>query len=281
MSHKRIKDIFPDYEEKSYFFQYLGEMPWGENTYTQILMHTYAGVHSGERIASPFLLNLNARDAEERDIIIATMIKTHFKARWEHLYSLLGVDYNPIENYNMVEKTTTKTTGNSTTTGTDSNTRTLDTTDKTVDSGTDKRTDDLTENTTDNVSRETSTTAADTAKIYGFNTSTGKPANSSDSNGSGTEKSTDTATKTNTGTSTLTQDKTSTVTDTGTIKDAGESKSVMSSDGTSDGTLTRSGNIGVTTTQQMMEQEVNFWNNFSFFEQVYKDIDSLLTLNVY
>lgn len=45
-------------------------------------------------------------------------------------------------------------------------------------------------------------------------------------------------------------------------------------------TTTRSGNIGVTTTQQMIlaEREVWMWN---FFDQVYKDIDSVLSLPFY
>lgn len=45
-------------------------------------------------------------------------------------------------------------------------------------------------------------------------------------------------------------------------------------------TTTRSGNIGVTTTQQMImaEREVWMWN---FFDQVYKDIDSVLALPFY
>ena len=45
-------------------------------------------------------------------------------------------------------------------------------------------------------------------------------------------------------------------------------------------TTTRSGNIGVTTTQQMIldDREVWMWN---FFDQVYKDIDSVLSLPFY
>jgi len=45
-------------------------------------------------------------------------------------------------------------------------------------------------------------------------------------------------------------------------------------------TTTRAGNIGVTTTQQMLsaEREVWLWN---FFDQVYRDIDSVLSLPIY
>lgn len=49
---------------------------------------------------------------------------------------------------------------------------------------------------------------------------------------------------------------------------------------TIDRTLTRSGNIGVTTSQQMLESELNL-RAYRFFERVYKDVDSILTLPIY
>lgn len=47
-----------------------------------------------------------------------------------------------------------------------------------------------------------------------------------------------------------------------------------------DETFTRAGNIGVTTTQQMLksEREVWMWN---YFDQIYRDIDSVLSLPIY
>lgn len=45
-------------------------------------------------------------------------------------------------------------------------------------------------------------------------------------------------------------------------------------------TTTRSGNIGVTTTQQMLSAERDLWV-WNFFDQVYKDIDSVLSLPIY
>lgn len=45
-------------------------------------------------------------------------------------------------------------------------------------------------------------------------------------------------------------------------------------------TRTRSGNIGVTTSQQMLQQERELWR-WNFVEQMFKDIDSVLTLRVY
>lgn len=45
-------------------------------------------------------------------------------------------------------------------------------------------------------------------------------------------------------------------------------------------TTKRAGNIGVTTTQQMIQAERNVWL-WNFFEQVYKDIDTVLSISVY
>lgn len=44
--------------------------------------------------------------------------------------------------------------------------------------------------------------------------------------------------------------------------------------------ITRSGNIGVTTTQQMLtaERELWFWN---YFDKIYKDVDNVLALAIY
>lgn len=47
-----------------------------------------------------------------------------------------------------------------------------------------------------------------------------------------------------------------------------------------DRTLTRYGNIGVTTSQQMLESELNL-RVYRFFERVYKDVDSIVSLPIY
>lgn len=49
---------------------------------------------------------------------------------------------------------------------------------------------------------------------------------------------------------------------------------------TSDRTLKRSGNIGVTTSQQMIESERQLWM-WNFFESVFSDIDKILIIKIY
>ena len=43
----------------------------------------------------------------------------------------------------------------------------------------------------------------------------------------------------------------------------------------------RFGNIGVTTSQQMLQSELDLWKNWDFVEQVYKDVDTVLTCPLY
>ena len=44
--------------------------------------------------------------------------------------------------------------------------------------------------------------------------------------------------------------------------------------------LTRTGNIGTNTFQNLIQQERNLWM-YNFFEQVFKDVDSVLTIPIY
>ena len=46
-------------------------------------------------------------------------------------------------------------------------------------------------------------------------------------------------------------------------------------------TLTRHGNIGVTTSQQMLQSEIDLRSNFQFVKHIYGDVDSILCLLTY
>lgn len=46
-------------------------------------------------------------------------------------------------------------------------------------------------------------------------------------------------------------------------------------------TFKRSGNIGVTTSQQMLESEIDLWTKWDFLSEFYRDIDSILCLSIY
>lgn len=108
---------------------------------------------------------------------------------------------------------------------------------------TDERTPDITRTVTDQ-----SRTSTRSAEIYGFDSATAVP--------TGTES------------DVLTGYTTDAETGTDTNVRSGSVK------------VERSGNIGVTTTQQMIQQERTLWE-WLFLEQVFRDLDSLLTLEIY
>lgn len=66
----------------------------------------------------------------------------------------------------------------------------------------------------------------------------------------------------------------------GTMNSTHKNTDTETKDITSDRTLKRSGNIGVTTSQQMIESERQLWL-WNFFESVFSDIDKILVLKIY
>lgn len=111
------------------------------------------------------------------------------------------------------------------------------------------RTDNLTHTNTPNLTEQTS------GDVYGFNSSGAVHA----------DKQTGTTTGTNTDHDTGTQ----------TDADTGSDTS------TRNYTLTRSGNIGVTTNQQMLQSERDLWMWNFFYTVVFPDIDQILTIQTY
>lgn len=100
--------------------------------------------------------------------------------------------------------------------------------------------------TTINVNTATSVTNASESKVYGFNSET--PVGDNDT----------------------------TITTTG-DKDENETTSVTSYDGID--TLEREGNIGVTTSAQMLQGEIDI-RQYDFWSNVFADIDRLLCINI-
>ena len=126
-----------------------------------------------------------------------------------------------------------------------------------------ERTLDTTDERTPNITKTTNgtgTTSTDSQTgIFGFNSASSNPSETID--GNQTDTITD-RTETETGTDTSTQSGTITDTETGTE------------------TLERSGNIGVTTSQQMLQSEFEV-RKYDFYKEIYKDIDSILCLKIY
>lgn len=212
-------------------------------------------------------------------------------------------------------------TGTETTTTDDTTTRTdnlshAKTGTETVDvDGTDTRTDNLTETTTPNLTTSTENT------VHGFNSTVGVPTGEQTGTETGTNTLTKTGTQTTVKdeTNETTYNTTERETGTQTADTDGERETTFNTSETDTGTqttrrtgtdeheydivdtdtgtqgtvdggsdtqtrnyeLTRSGNIGVTTSQQMIESERNLWWWNFFYNVVFPDVDRVLTLQIY
>lgn len=247
--------------------------------------------------------------------LIAEMAFAKYGEKWSRLWELRNTEYNPIENYNMTESggDTNTRTGSVTRSDTGTVTDTHTGTDTLTKSGTETHTkageETLTksgsethtysgkEKTTNTV---TSNNTGTTNSVYGFNSSSAVPSDTSSGTQTGLSDSeleytnrTDTDGFTNrvdtagfnnrvdTDAFSNRQDQqTKNLTDQQTRNLSG-SDTYNNLKDTGTHTLSRSGNIGVTTTQQMAESEIDLWSVFDYFEIVFKDIDSIMLLDIY
>lgn len=175
---------------------------------------------------------------------LAGTVYNIFNRKWSKLWAIYDVEYNPISNYDMQE-TETETISESQT-GTNTGTITTNTDSELSQTGT--------------VSNSGSSSSDN--GIYGFNSSSAVGDNNNES------------TVSNTRTDNLTNTDDTTETETRNLAD---SRTETKSDSR---TLTRSGNIGVTTSQQMIQSEIELWQ-WNFFKTVFADIDSICCLDVY
>lgn len=191
------------------------EIPWGDDFgLAHLLDMQYYGNRSGDKFIAPLLNKLIVDDELTNRSGIAETILTLYETSWSKEFATISAEYNPIENYSMLEQMTNDITS--------------------IDYG-------RTDTRTDNLKR------TEQGSTYGFNSSTPVDA-----------------------------DKTVTD-DTGTQGNVASGRDTH----TRNYKLTRSGNVGVTTSQQMLESERKLWL-WSFFENVvFPDIDRVLTLQIY
>lgn len=198
------------------------------------------------------------------------------------------------DNLTNTQNTTNISTNNETTKTTDTGNVTKNVTEN----GTSKNEQDVTKSSSEN----TVANNANTNQLYGFNSVeavnsdkqigdvtqdiTGSETVKDVTNITTTDTTTDETSSTNNGTVTTESTTKNDVGVTGTT--ANETNVNVKRDNTdtenktitTDRTLTRKGNIGVTTSQQMIESERNLWF-WSYFEKVFSDVDNILTLKIY
>lgn len=237
-----VSDFMPHLLDGIGIFDILNaqDVPWRETVKATDLNRLYYA-HSSQKRLSKLCEDLLAlHDYDGYISYVAGMCYTLYSDKWNRIYNALTLDYDPIENYSMTEKVIDTGTDERTTrdTGTVSNTA------ETTDGGT------LT---------ESGTNGTDTS-LYGFNSSTSVPTDTTDA------KTNNTTTRNLTGTENATETRNLTGTESNEHDYKTERK--------------RSGNIGVTTSQQMAQSEIEL-RQYKFFNGVFEDLDSIITLYVW
>lgn len=252
------------------------DVPWRSAISATELDLAYYGNLSGGKNVSPLVNRMLGEDGTLPDsklLAIANLIYSTCVTNWTKEYATLSFDYQPTDNYDMVETMEQGTTDSygKTQTRTDDITHTRTGTDTTSNDLTETVKPELTETQTPDLTSETSDS------IYGFNSSAAKGSDER------TVKSSGTTTTATTGTSS-----TDSVSETKTVYDTSDKDSgtVSYVDGGRDErstthTLRRHGNIGVTTSQQMVQSERDLWVWYYFYDVVFPDIDRVMTLSVY
>ena len=261
MEPKRLNDVFSGWLTGGIFSTLQAfPVPWKEENISAALDVEYHGNVSGEKIISPLVKNILSGNTltDTEKTILATSILAMYGVNWGKQWETLKFQYNPIENYSMTEEMNNDQTIDiygKTRTRTDNLTHTK--------TGTETRTPDLTDTTTPNL-----TTTSDNS-VYGFNSESAVPTGEQTQNSTGTNI--------NTRTGTDTQEYNTTESDNGTQNEADGGQDTH----TRNYHLTRSGNIGVTTSQQMISSERDLWLWNFFRDVVFPDIDRVLTIQIY
>lgn len=283
----KLNDVFTDYINNGIFtFLNSLDVPWKEKNISQQLNLQYHGNISGKKETSPLVDSLIVENnlTDNSKTMLAMSIFSIYSNKWSRLYRILSLEYEPIENYSMIETEKTTSTNENTDTITTNTTNSNDVTE--TNTGTNTANDS--ENTTGkNTITDSRTIAEDNSvtnnnSLYGFNSVSGVNADSQ--NGTETRNTTDNnthnddlkGTRTNEHSENINTSKVTTQTnDIQDVKDGTHTEN-----GTQDRTLTRHGNIGVTTSQQMLNSEIELWQ-WDFFSGVFKDIDKILTIQTY
>lgn len=250
-----LRDVFSGWESGTGLFSVLaaqGTMPWAnaENVDNSVLDIAYFGNHSGGKFCAPLvklLINDEGVIPAAARVTIAKILISKYLNNWNRLWETNVASYSPIHNYDLYEERDLATTDDNveTTDGELSRTGTEGLTHGMVESTQHGRTED-------NVGYQ-----------YGLNTTVYQQ-NRSDENVS-TEGGT--TVTTDSGTDTTTRN----------LVDSTDQTVTEDNEGTEHEETHRYGNIGVTTTQKLLQEERNLWL-WNFFDEVFNDLDKELAL---
>lgn len=318
---KTLIEVTPNWLNSGGIFSKMQQLnlnlPWNNNIDNTILDIEFYGNLYGYKNISPLLEKLCTTDtlSDVNLTTLATGIYNMYIKKWKALWDLENAEYNPIENYSMTEtydgndvntrvaNNVINNTSNDNSNSSNNSTSAINESNKTIGTETKESAEnvigkDVTVETTTrkNVSNSTDTTDVST---YAFNSTTDAPSPTSKTvltkhfeesenggknstidhtiNTTGTTNTNNTTTNTNTSNTTNTSEDVmnSTSTSSSTVKDN------ITDTGNKDYTLKRTGNIGVTTSQQMIqsERDLRMWH--IFYNVVFIDVANTLTISYY
>lgn len=272
-------------------FELIDDAPWeGIELSSRDLNDEYFGNHSGSKFCSPIVKRFLGEDetlsvsAKSR---LAHIITTKYIAQWSRLWNtyILSEDYDPFENYNVTETID----GTIADTGTDTwaygkvstlahgHIEALE--HGKVNTLQNGKVNTLTHNTTETTTPLKTETTVDSVK--GFNSSESVESNRSVYTEGGTiaVAKTGSDTSTNSGSDISTDSGTDTTRNTGsdTTTLSGSDVETKNLQRKNDVETTRRGKIGSTTQQYILKEERSLWV-WNFFEQIYRDVDNVLTI---
>lgn len=251
-----LLETLNDMTKDGLFIKLAELLPWlDESKAIDLNMEFYLN-RGGKRI-SPLYENLIKMYplVDDQQSRLASILCTKFGTSWTRVYEALNAEYNPIHNYDMQEKVASNT-----------NVSNTSSSNSTSNSSSEVSNNNVTEVDT-TVTTDSNNTV--TKNYYGFNDDVSQPVND------GSNK-TDSSTL-NKGT---TSQKDSNISKDSGVLDSSNVSVTTANEADNYQITTRSGNIGVTTTQQMLNAELELRKNI-FFESMFNDIDSLICLGIY
>ena len=328
---KKLNEVFTDFLTNGIFKSLQSfDVPWKNENIDGVLDLDFFTNYAGEKTISPALNALLDEDGELSALNqakLASLIYNKFKINWIREYQVLLAEYNPIENYSMVEthtgsdtrtetpedwvKTETQTPNQwkqtETQTPTDWKETKTDTPTDWKETKTDTPTDwkETETQTPTNWKETTKGLQADNVadaenSVYAFNSSDpvkiseseAKTSSKSEVERTGTYETETERTGTyqteveRSGSYETETERTGTyqteTSHTGTYETTSEQSGTYESKTEYDTELTRSGNIGVTTSVQMLRDHADFWSNWNFFQNVvFPDVSSIMALKIY
>lgn len=251
----KIKEAFSQWGLFTAFENLSNRPPPWSGDITPLLFDIRYRTRSGDKTSSKFLEHFTPLDATKINLL-ATYLADVYYSNWERLYNTLNLEYNPISNYDMTETETVSDTGENTKQQT------------TTDTATESRSDTSESEASNNTTNTNTLNGSQTGKKTGFNS--GSFVDDTQQLNNQTES----GATNNTATSETSSSKTGSLNSTNTINGTDTTSKNIERE------LNRSGNIGVTTSQQMIESERKLYL-WKFFDVVFADIDKILTLKVY